>query len=128
MSDPGSPATLSMEGATSKVLDKLLTEGSAAVERELGPAMSNVESTQVELEKELRAICDEMERITSTLGQFGVSGHVRKRLTECKESLMRTKRTLTAVNARLGRLRKYDDAQRLRREDTTNTASSAQQA
>lgn len=126
MSEPENSSASPKDGTTNMLLRKLLDEGSVVVERELGPAMSNVESTQIELDKELQAICDEMERITGTVGEFGVNEHVRKRLAECKESLVRTKRTLTAVNARLGRLRKYEDAQRLRRKDSAHSAASSQ--
>lgn len=121
-SEPMSSSTASSDG-TAKItaessdvasasLEKIVQASSASVNRELAPALTQVESSQNDLLSELQALSTEMDRMSTQVGQVCVDEYTKKRLAECKESLARTKIVLKTVNARMRRLRTMESAQR----------------
>lgn len=99
---------------TASAVVKLVEAGRDAVNQELNSVLTDVESSQNALHAELHALCTEMDRISGQVGHIGVDERMQQILTECKESLARTKSTLKTVNGRMTRLRSLDEAQELR--------------
>lgn len=125
-SDP-TPGTASFKETSEELLTQLIRKGKAAVDAELTPAVEGVEQSQDVLVGELQALNAEMQRLTARIDSIGVDEVILRRLKESKESLARTKKTLLRVHARLGKLRTFENSDRLRRADpgTEKNASSS---
>lgn len=123
-SDP-SPGATSFKETAEAFLGELIQKGKAAVDAELTPALEGVELSQDSLMNELRALNAEMERVTQNIDKIGVDEVTLRRLKESKESLARTKKTLLRVHARLGKLRTFENSDRLRRADAGTEKSTS---
>eukprot|EP00171_Calliarthron_tuberculosum_P002177 IDg2177t1 len=99
--------------SASSALEKLVQAGSASVNEQLDPALTEVETSQSDLLSELLSLSTEMNRISTQAEQVGVDEYTQKRIAECKKSLTRSKTTMKTVNSRMRRLRTMDEAHRL---------------
>lgn len=81
---------------------------------ETGDALSSAEQSQIALEKQLDALDRDMKQaataLTTTATIGGIASHTIHQTQEC---LIRARRKLTTVRARVGRLRALEEAQRL---------------
>lgn len=93
-------------------LHKVLECRKTAVQKHENPQL---ETSQGKLRDELRMMCDEMDTLSQKVEAIGVDQQTQTMIRECKEALQRTKKTLTAVNARVGRLSKFEEANKLKR-------------
>ena len=100
------------DSVVQKSLNKILECRKTAIQKQVSPEL---DSSQALLRDELLALCDEMDTLSHKVEAIGVDQHTQTMIRECKESLLRTKKTLTTVNARVGRLSKFEEASKLKR-------------
>lgn len=81
---------------------------------ETNEALTSAEASQHSLKKQLDELEKEMQQAATALSSTGtVSEVVSRNILEAQESLLRTRRKLTTVRARVGRLRTFEEAKRL---------------
>lgn len=92
---------------------------------EMEAGMDEVTESQEGLAAQLRLLDDEMASITSVLETVKLDPETSARMEETKEVLRRTKRKLTTIRGRLGRLRMYEESDRLHLTETQLVDTSA---
>lgn len=95
-----------------KTLNEVLEYRKDGVQNQVNP---HLEASQGNLRDELLAMCDEMDTLSQKVESIGVDEQTKTMIRECKESLIRTRKTLTTVSARVGRLSKFEEANKLKR-------------
>lgn len=106
----------SASAANSAVLDALeliIGEATKVVASEIEPAVDNVSASQQGLESRLRQLDAEMSSITTILDSVTLDPETSARMEETKDVLRRTRKKLTTIRGRLGRLRTYEESDRL---------------
>lgn len=114
---PASPARAA-NPAVADALELIIAEATKMVAAEIEPAMDEVTESQEGLAAQLRLLDDEMASITSVLETVKLDPETSARMEETKEVLRRTKRKLTTIRGRLGRLRMYEESDRLHLTET----------
>lgn len=99
--------------AVADALDLIIGEATKLVSAEIEPALKEVALSQDGLEGQLRHLDEEMTNITSVLEKVTLDPETSARMEQTKEVLRRTKRKLTTIRGRLGRLRMYEESDRL---------------
>lgn len=95
-----------------KTLDDILEYRKDGVQKQVNPEL---ETSQGKLRDELFMMCNEMDALSQKVEAIGVDEKTKTMIRECKESLFRTRKTLTTVSARVGRLSKFEEANKLKR-------------
>lgn len=106
--------------ANSAVLDALeliIGEATKVVASEIEPAVYNVSVSQQGLESRLQQLDAEMSSITTILDSVTLDPETSARMEETKDVLRRTRKKLTTIRGRLGRLRTYEESDRLQLSD-----------
>lgn len=104
--NPANPAVLD-------ALELIIGEATKIVASEIEPAVDSVAASQQGLESQLRQLDAEMSSITTILDSVTLDPETSARMEETKEVLRRTRKKLTTIRGRLGRLRTYEESDRL---------------
>lgn len=110
MSD--SPRTTSSPVLEQAIL-QIIQQASIASETHSIPALNNLSTSQDGLERELQHLDEEVKRVTDILETVTLDPETSARLEETQNCLNRTKKKLLTIRARLGRLRTYEESDRL---------------
>lgn len=91
----------------------VIAEATKQVAVEIKPALDEVALSQDGLESQLKLLDKEMAAITNVLEKVTLDPETSARMEETKEVMRRSKRKLTTIRGRLGRLRTYEESHRL---------------
>lgn len=97
-----------------QALAQIIQNASVATATHVDPAVQQLTESQDGLEAELRRLDDEMASVTSVLETVTLDPETSARMKETQECLKRTKKKLITIRGRLGRLRTYEEGDRLR--------------
>lgn len=100
--------------AVVEALELIIRDAAQLSKQQTDNAMGNVEVSQQGLAKELQQLDDEMDQITRVLETVTLDPDTSARMEDTRASLKRTKRKLTTIRGRLGRLRIFEESDRLR--------------
>ncbi|PXF49834.1 hypothetical protein BWQ96_00486 [Gracilariopsis chorda] len=100
--------------ALQTALLQLIQRASEAASAHTEPALKRLKSSQHSLEEELKHLDAEMQRITETLETVTLDPQTSKLMEEVGQCLKRTRVKLTTIRGRLGRLKVYEELDRLR--------------
>lgn len=92
---------------------QLIQRASEAASAHTQPALQRLNGSQLSLEQELKHLDTEMQRITDTLQTVTLDPHTSKLMQEIAQCLKRTRIKLTTIRGRLGRLKVYEELDRL---------------
>lgn len=112
--DPAAAPPSPVAGA----LQRAVQTASRVVAAEMHPAMDAVTQSQDALAAEMRALDHEMATVTAVLHTVKLDPHTSARMDDTRAVLARTKRKLTTIRGRLGRLRMYEESDRLHLAET----------
>lgn len=99
--------------AIQKAIRQIEAEAKRHVAIEIKPALEEVAVSQDGLESQLKLLDGEMSAITTVLEKVTLDPETSARMEATKEVMKRTKRKLTTIRGRLGRLRMYEESDRL---------------
>lgn len=98
----------------SNVVRSILQTAQSTWLYETDNTLTTAEASQNSLQKQLKALEKEMQDAATAVSSTGtVSDVVSRSILEAQESLLRTRRKLSTVRARVGRLRTFEEAKRL---------------
>lgn len=94
-------------------LEMIIRTATTTVSEEIDPAINDMHLSQQGLESQLNKLNSEMTRITNALEEVTLDPQTSERMQKTREVLDRTKKKLTNIRGRLGRLRVYEECDRL---------------
>lgn len=93
---------------------QLIQRAAIAARAHTEPALNNLKNSQLTLEAELGKLDAELQRITTVLETVTLDPQTSDLMEQTRQCLRRTKSKLTTIRGRLGRLRMYEESDRLR--------------
>jgi hypothetical protein len=90
-------------------------------------AVSGLAASQAELSGELVALIHDMNRVSDVVEGLSLDPATSRRMVDARDSLQRTRTRLVTVRGRLGRLRGFEESQRLRVAAPSSTEMKAMQ-
>lgn len=112
MSTPAPPARAA-NPAVLDALEMIINEATKIVDTEINPVATSVADSQKGLETQLVQLDIEMTNITKTLETVTLDPKTSERMEETRDVLKRTRRKLNAIRGRIGKLRMYEESDRL---------------
>ncbi|KAI0565566.1 hypothetical protein FGB62_17g221 [Gracilaria domingensis] len=92
---------------------QLIRSASESVSKHTQASVNSLKVSQLSLETELRKLDTEMQRITNVLETVTLDPHASELMEQTRQCLGRTKTKLITIRGRLGRLKTYEECDRL---------------